>query len=235
MTYFQRGEGGSISAGRLVHLLLLLETRERVSARELASALEVSVRTVHRDIDALSRAGIAVYAERGRLGGFRLLSGRRFQITALTESEASALPLTRLPAIAAQLGLAEPAGAAWLKVESSLPPEQRERARTTAQHLFVDLTPPHDSRPVARQLLRGLWSAIERRRTLSLRLRGADGHVSIREGDPLGLVWHGYVWHLVLRERGHIVSVAIDTIELARATGETFDTDPAFVLERWWR
>ena len=176
-----------------------------------------------------------MYAERGRFGGFRLLSGRRFQITALTESEAEALPLVRLPEIAAQLELAEPAGAAWLKIESSLPEDHRERARKTAQHVLVDLAPPLGSGKVSGQLLRGLWRAIERRRVVSLRLRVAEDGVSIREGAPLGLVWHEYGWHLALRERDHIVSVVVDAIEIARATGETFDADPAFVLERWWR
>ncbi len=219
-----------------MHLLLLLETRERASARELAAALEVSVRTVHRDIDALGRAGIAVYAERGPRGGFRLLGGRRFQINALTDAEAGALPLSGVPAVAAQLGFAEPAGAAWLKVESALPESQRERATRTTRHVLVDLESGTEATDrVPAQLLRGLWRAVNRHRSLSLRTRDAAGAIFVQGVDPLGLVWSEHAWLVVARARGRVVSIPVSSIELARATDATFESPGDFVLERWWR
>src|SRR5215475_14381741 len=108
-------------ASRLLSILMLLQTRGRMSATQLAREFEVSVRTIHRDIDQLSAAGIPVYAERGRSGGFRLMDGYRTKLTGLTQPEAETLLLAGLPGPAAQLGLADTLSAARLKLLTALP------------------------------------------------------------------------------------------------------------------
>src|SRR5438477_1055643 len=125
-------------ASRLLSMLMLLQTRGRVSARELAGEFEVSVRTIHRDIDQLSAAGIPVYADRGRNGGFQLMDGYRTKLTGMTQPEAEALMLAGLPGPAAQLGLSDLLAAARLKLLAALPPNLQRDAERIASRFHLD-------------------------------------------------------------------------------------------------
>ncbi|MET0414588.1 MAG: HTH domain-containing protein, partial [Actinoplanes sp.] len=147
-------------AARLINLILLLQSRGTMTAAELSAELEVSERTVYRDVVALSAAGVPVYAEQGRAGGYRLVGGYRTRLTGLSQAEAEALFLAGLPGPARDMGLDEPVRAVRRKVLAALPPGLREASERAGQrfHLdapgwFADAGPP----PLLAELARAVW------------------------------------------------------------------------------
>src|SRR5690242_21138709 len=125
-------------AARLIKMVLLLQSRPSMTAGELARELEVSERTITRDAQALSEAGVPVYADRGRAGGYRLVGGYRTRLTGLGRSEAEALFLSGVPGALRDMGLADAASAAQLKVSAALLPELRSAPDTAAQRFHLD-------------------------------------------------------------------------------------------------
>src|ERR1700753_152216 len=150
-----------IFASLLLTILMLLQTRGRMSASELAKEFEVSVRTIHRDIDQLSAAGVPVYADRGRSGGFALMDGYRTKLTGLTEPEAETLFLAGLPGPVAQFGLSDVLAAARLKLMAALPANMQPNAERIASRFHLDPVAwfrgqdPLPSLPIVAQ---ALWS-----------------------------------------------------------------------------
>ena len=183
-------------ADRLISIVLLLQANGRMTAETLASRLEVSQRTILRDMDALSSAGVPVLAERGTGGGWRLIDGYETKLTGLTPAEIRSLFLARPPALLAELGLKEAADAAWLKLRAALPVGVREQAEFVRQRLLIDSRSWRDSAESLTSLpllLEALWSG-ER---LRFAYEKAGGEASDREVDPFGLVARANHWYLV--------------------------------------
>ncbi|MEU7767856.1 YafY family protein [Nocardia sp. NPDC049190] len=219
-------------ASRLVQLLLVLQTRGRCTAAELAELLEVSVRTVYRDVEALSAAGVPVYSEPGRAGGVQLVDGYRTRLTGLTIEEADAVLLAGLPSAAADLGLGTVSAAAQLKVLAALPPELRGRATRIAERVHLD-APGWFHRPDETPTLAAVADALWHDRRLHVRY-GRKDKVVERHLDPLGLVLKAGTWYLVARDGPTLRSYRVSRILAAEPTGETFVRPAEFDLQAHW-
>ncbi|MFE9654234.1 helix-turn-helix transcriptional regulator [Micromonospora sp. NPDC006431] len=220
-------------ASRLISLVLLLQSRETMTAAELARELEVSERTVYRDVLALSAAGVPVYADRGRAGGYRLLGGYRTRLTGLTRDEAEVLFLAGLPGPAGDMGLADAVAAAELKVLAALPPSLRDAPARTGQRFHLDVPgwfrqsePP----PWLTELARAVW----RDRVVELRYRRGEREVT-RTVQPYGLVLKSGVWYLVGRVGDGFRTYRVDRVVGVEVGGGTFDRDEGFDLGAYWR
>ncbi len=186
-------------ASRLVSLLLLLQHRGRVTAGELAEALEVSVRTIYRDLEALSAAGVPVYAEPGRNGGCQLVGGYRTRLTGLTAKEAEALFATGMTGPVGELGLGTVLGAAQLKLLAALPKDLADRAASARQRFHFDAPTwfrTSRNEPQLAALAAAVWD--DQRVDIRYRHPGAD-EPAPRTLDPFGLVNKAGVWYLVAR------------------------------------
>jgi predicted DNA-binding transcriptional regulator YafY len=222
-------------ASRLLSLLMLLQSRGRVSAQALAEALEVSVRTVYRDVDELSAAGVPVWADRGRLGGFQLQPGWRTRVDGLTAPEAQAMFLGGLPGPAAQLGLGEAMASAQLKLVAALPESWRDDARRVSSRFHLD---PIDwfRGPTASDHLPAVAQAVWQERRIAVRYESWKGVVD-RTLDPLGLVLKAGFWYVAATSsrapepRTYRVSNILDL----RETGEAFTRPAGFDLAAYWQ
>jgi predicted DNA-binding transcriptional regulator YafY len=180
---------------RLLTIQMLLQSRGRMSAGELAQTLEVSLRTLHRDIDALTASGVPVYAERGRAGGFELMEGWKTTLTGLTPDEAKVVLLAGLGGPAAQLGLGRHAQDAQLKVLAAMPQGQRHTAQLMQSRFHLDPLDWYresDPTPHLQTVAQAVWDARQ------LRIRYASWRaVSVQRVHPLGLVLKAGIWYLV--------------------------------------
>jgi predicted DNA-binding transcriptional regulator YafY len=223
-----------VRASRLVSLLLLLQHRGRATAAELAEELEVSVRTIYRDLDALSGAGVPVYAEAGRNGGVQLVEGYRTRLTGLTTKEAEALFAAGVPGPVGQLGLGTVLGAAQLKVLAALPKELADRAALARQRFHVDAPQWFRSgrnEPHLEALAAAVWD--DRRVVVRYRHPGAGEPVS-RHLDPFGLVCKAGVWYLVARRDGELRTYRVSRVQSVSTLDERFERPDDFELARFW-
>ncbi len=219
-------------ASRLLSILLLLQTRGQLTAGELAEELEVSIRTVYRDVEALSEAGVPVYTERGPYGGIRLVDGYRTRLTGLTTDEAQSLFLSGLPGPAAELGLGTVVAAARLKVLAALPPELRSRASRLGQRFHLD-APGWFRSPEAVPHLQALATSVWEDRLVRIRYDRGDRSVE-RVLAPLGLVIKGGVWYLVALVDGAPRTYRVSRVLDVAATDEPFDRPADFDLALFW-
>jgi predicted DNA-binding transcriptional regulator YafY len=219
-------------ASRLLSILMLLQTRGRMSATALAAEVEVDIRTIYRDIDDLSSAGVPVYAERGRSGGFELLEGYRTKLTGLTRAEGEALFFVGFPGPAAELGLSDSSAAARLKLLAALPTEARVAADRVSSRFHFDPTPWYRD-PEAGPLLRIVAEAVWATRRLRVRYESWDKIVE-RDLDPLGLVLKAGVWYLIARADRSVRTYRVAKVLEAAAREEGFVYPAGFDLAKHW-
>ena len=221
-------------ASRLVELLLLLQARGRLTAATLARELEVSERTIHRDVEALSGAGVPIYAERGPHGGIQLVDGYRTRLTGLTADEAEALFLSGIPGPAAELGLGTVVAAARLKVLAALPPELRTRASRLVERFHLDAVGwfrPGEAVPQLAKLAGAVWEG----RRVTLAYERGDREVE-RALDPLGLVLKAGVWYLVAMAvaDGEVRTYRVARVRRVTLTDTAVDRPEGFDLAGYW-
>ncbi|HYC73430.1 helix-turn-helix transcriptional regulator [Brevundimonas sp.] len=222
-------------ASRLLSILLLLQTRGRMTAEALAAEFEVSARTIYRDIDELSAAGAPVYADRGRAGGYQLLDGYRTRLTGLTDAEAETLFLGGLSGPAAQMGLSGAVTTMQLKLLAALPPERQAAAERLAGRFHLDPLGWYqhpdeaDHLPV---LARAVWNC----RRIVVSYESWKGEVE-RALEPLGLILKGGFWYLAARAvegRREPRTYRVSNI-LSLTVGEAgFERPEDFDLAKWW-
>jgi predicted DNA-binding transcriptional regulator YafY len=230
-----------VRASRLVSILLLLQARGRMTADSLAAELEVSARTIYRDIEALHQSGVALYGEPGHDGGYRLVDGYRTHLTGLTRLEAAALPLVALPEAARDLGFGEAAAGAATKLMAALSDELRERADHVRGRLHIDPVAWYDdadSTPLLAAVADAVWS--QRRLRVTYRRWKAPQEVE-RTLDPYGLVLKAGRWYVVARADdasatgGSVRTYRVSQFQVAEPVDEWFDRPDDFELATYWR
>lgn len=219
-------------ASRLLSILILLQMRGRLSAEALAAEFEVSVRTIHRDIDQLSAAGVPIYAERGRTGGFQLHEGYRTKLTGFTANEAEALLLSGMGAAASDLGIGPDAAAAQLKLLASLPPDSGASAQRVAQRFHLDPANWY-SRAEELSILPTLADAVWRGKRIRVRYESWKAEVS-RDLDPLGLVLKGGLWYLVAAVKGAPRTYRVSNILSLDVREQNVQRPKRFDLAKFW-
>ena len=219
-------------AERLVALLFTLYSKRNATVAELARTLDVSERTMHRDIAALRDSGVPLWTEPGRHGGVRLVDGWRTHLDGLTSREAVAMFAMGVPQALAELGLGTAMSAAHAKLFATLPTALREQAQTVAQRFHLDapgwFRPADDVEHLA-AIAKAVWE--QRRIEISY---GRRDHTVRRTLQPLGIVLKAGVWYLVAEVDGDLRTYRVARIHAVAATDQRFDRPPDFDLVAWW-
>jgi predicted DNA-binding transcriptional regulator YafY len=222
-------------ADRLLSIVLLLQAHRQLSSRALAERLEVSERTIHRDMDALSLAGIPVVAERGSSGGWQLLGEYRTNLTGLNESEIQSLFLAPSTKLLSDLQLQKASEGALLKLLAALPAMYRHGAERARRRVFVDSagwTRYNEAVPLLPLIQDAIWNE----RKLQITYERGPGHDAVeRELDPLGLVAKGSAWYLVAGVEGSLRSYRISRISQAVILEAQSITPNDFDLGAYWQ
>ncbi|MBP1850640.1 helix-turn-helix transcriptional regulator [Rhizobium halophytocola] len=220
-------------ASRLINILTTLQARGLVTAEALAAENEVSVRTIYRDIDALSLSGVPVYSERGSDGGYRLLDGYRVRLNGMSPGEAEAMFLSGLPGAAADLGLGSLMAGAHRKLTAALPEElRRSAARMQAKfHLDAPTWFGESEQPLHLQAVAdAVWNA----KRIRMRYRAWKSEKD-REVEPLGIVLKGGAWYLAGRVDDSVRTYRIARILDLVVTDRIFERPKSFDLAAYWR
>ena len=226
-------------ADRLLSMIMILQNRGKVTAQELAAELEVSVRTVHRDVIALSIAGVPVYTIRGPGGGIALVEKYRSDLTGLTKDEVRALFMMSVPPAIAELGLDQQFRAAFLKLAAGLPSSLRDDEQEVRQRIHIDPT-PWDDQPelddvsILMTLQKSLWEC----QVLDIRYHSwmrPDLDPMKTLFNPYGLVAKSGRWYLIGKRIDHIAVIRVDLIVDIVRVGVGFDRPDEFDLVEFWQ
>jgi len=218
---------------RLLAILIRLQLRSRLTAEALAKELEVSVRTIYRDVDRLSAAGVPVYGDKGHGGGFSLLDGYRLQLTGLHRDEAEAMMLIGLPGLAAQLGLGESGSRLMAKLMAALPERLRGDARRIEGRIHVDPADWYraaESAPCLATLARAVFD----QRVVSFEYSSWKSRRQW-QAQPLGLVMKGGAWYLVALAKGRLTTFRASQIHSPTVCAQSFDHPAKFELSEYWQ
>jgi predicted DNA-binding transcriptional regulator YafY len=222
-----------VKADRLLSVLMLLQAKGRATERELAEQLEVSQRTIHRDLEALSAARVPVVALRGSQGGWALEKGWRTQVPALDEAELRALLMAQ-PRAVGHPRLAAAAESALNKLMAALPGPMRVQAAAMRERLHIDATGWYDSGEDL-SMLTTVQEAVSRERRLAFDYTKANGEKAPRTVDPLGLVAKGMSWYLVARGANGIRTYRVSRMESVAVLGSGFERPARFDLADFWK
>lgn len=220
-------------ADRLLALLMLLQTRGQMTATDLATELEVSVRTIFRDVLALSTAGVPIYCERGPGGGVALVEEYRTTLTGLTPDEARALFALDIPAPLVQLGMGQHLKTAFLKLAAALPNSRRSDELRIRQRIHIDSTGWHETQPTT-ACLGTIQQALWQDHLLAIQYRSLQNALIEQVVAPYGLVAKVNRWHLVYGWQGSRRVLRVAAITRAEMLEETFQRPVDFDLAGFW-
>ncbi len=220
-------------ADRLLSILLLLQTHRQITCRKLAAELEVSERTIYRDITALSTAGIPVYTEKGSSGGVRLMEDYRTDLTGLSTDEVRALTMLNIPQPLVELGVDQALKGALLKLSAAIPPAVQEAQERTRQRIHLDSNlwfQTEEPLPHLGVIQQAVWQDC----LLDILISDAfDTEIELRVA-PYGLVAKANIWHLVAEKEGHFRVLRVSQIRQAQICQQTFTRRDVFNLAAFW-
>ncbi|TFI41040.1 YafY family transcriptional regulator [Diaphorobacter sp. DS2] len=221
-------------ADRLIAIVLLLQNNERMTSRELAKELEVTERTIHRDMEALSAAGIPVLAERGKFGGWKLLENYRTNLTGLKAAEIKTLLLSPSFEHLADLGISNDWKEARQKLLAAIPAPLKENVKDISNRIHID-TSTWRQTPRELKSFGIVQQAVWEEKKLQIQYEKADKQTSKRIVEPLGLVAKGNTWYLIAASDAKIKTYRVSRIIDAEVINENFSRPNDFDLADYWQ
>ena len=220
-------------ADRLLSILMLLQSRGRMTAQELAESLDVSERTIYRDIDALCSSGVPIYPEHGPGGGFALLDSYRTNLTGMTQNELSALFMLSVPSPFEKLGISQELRSALLKLSAALPAARRPSEEQAHNRFLIDWEGFQEEEPIPH--LQVIQEAVWKNQRLRISYRLIrDTMITDAPADPYALVAKAGEWFLIAMRAGRLDVVRVAHLTNVQVTSETFSRMPGFDLANFW-